>query len=120
MIQVSTDNPSIEIEAQQTAVTIDAQEIAATIDTPQAVAEISIFADAATIELGDHNEVAFDGFETYDGLHTVTPTRSVQRLETKNKIVKKDIVIKEVPFSETSNTAGGTTFYIAMEVEEYG
>lgn len=54
-------------------------------------------------------------YPIYDGRYTVIPTKYEQSLETKNKIVKADIKIKEIPYYETSNISG-TTVYIANEV----
>lgn len=54
----------------------------------------------------------------YNGEYEVVPKREEQQLETKDKILSQDVVVLEVPYSETSNPAGGTTFYIAKEANE--
>lgn len=54
--------------------------------------------------------------EAYEGEHVVVPKMYEQTLETKNKFVREDITVLQIPYFETSNEAGGTTVYIAMEV----
>ena len=51
----------------------------------------------------------------YDGEYEVTPRLQAQTLETADKTMRKDITIKEVPVSETTNPDGGTTIVIAYE-----
>lgn len=53
--------------------------------------------------------------DPYEGAYEVTPKISAQKLETKKKVLTDDINVKGVPAYETSNTAGGKTFYIAKE-----
>lgn len=59
---------------------------------------------------------AIAGGEYYEGNYTVTPkARTAQTLQTKNKTMKENVTVLEVPFFETSNEKG-TTIYIANEV----
>ena len=54
----------------------------------------------------------------YNEKYEVTPLAFQQTiLSTKNKKLIDDIVIKEVPYYETSNTSGGVTVYIAGDIE---
>ena len=53
--------------------------------------------------------------EDYVGEYTVTPSRKQQVLETQNKLLKENITVIEIPYSEVSNLGGGKTFYIARE-----
>lgn len=39
-----------------------------------------------------------------------------QVLNTANKVLSKDIVVRKIPYQETGNTSEGTTVYIGMEV----
>lgn len=55
------------------------------------------------------------GASFYTGEYEVTPTRQDQVLETSNKILREDVTIVEIPYSEVSNLSGGTTYYIARE-----
>lgn len=52
----------------------------------------------------------------YTGPYTVTPKVEAQTLETARKLMTDDVNIKAIPFFETSNAAGGETFYIGTEV----
>jgi hypothetical protein len=51
--------------------------------------------------------------ETYDGPYEVIPDAfEPQILATKNRLLKQNIFVSGIPYSETSNAAGGKTFYI--------
>ena len=56
-----------------------------------------------------------EGYDVYEGDYTVVPSRHTQTLDTSSKVMKSDVVVTDIPYSITSNTAGGTTFYIAKE-----
>lgn len=49
---------------------------------------------------------------TYEGVYDVTPTVDGQILATENKLMGKDLRIKEIPITEVSNNSGGTTVTI--------
>lgn len=52
----------------------------------------------------------------YRGEYNVTPkAHTEQTLETRNTILRNNVVVSQVPYYETSNT-DGTTVYIASEV----
>ena len=51
----------------------------------------------------------------YTGDYDVTPRVESQTLGTADKIMTRDVVINDIPFSETVNPAGGTTVIIAFE-----
>lgn len=46
--------------------------------------------------------------EPYKGSYDVTPTRSVQSLDTDNKMMVRDVTIQPIPYYETSNPKGIT------------
>ena len=52
-------------------------------------------------------------FPYYKGDYTVVPSRKITQLETANQILKKDVIVEAVPYSQVSNAVGGATFYIA-------
>ena len=54
--------------------------------------------------------------EEYEGSYVVTPKVEAQTLETKQKLMADDVTIKEIPFYDTSNNAGGTTVYIGSSI----
>lgn len=70
------------------------------------------------------SEVSFNGqidvtkeYEKYEGDYEITPKAFEQQiLETANKALTDNVVIKEIPCWETSNPSNGTTIYIAKEV----
>ena len=54
--------------------------------------------------------------EKYKGEYNITPLAfQQQELETKNRILEENVIVREVPFFEVSNTEG-TTVYIGSEV----
>lgn len=59
-----------------------------------------------------------DASPIYEGDYNVLPLAFQETvLQTKNKKLVNDIVIKEIPYYETSNPSGGNTVYIAGQVE---
>ena len=58
-----------------------------------------------------HFEVTGGRGEEYDGDYEVVPKpRIAQRLETKDKYMKDDVVVFEIPYFETSNPQGKTVY----------
>lgn len=49
-----------------------------------------------------------EGMETYEGDYTVIPKVSEQELQTKNKMMKDNVTIQQIPFHEFSNETGTT------------
>lgn len=61
-----------------------------------------------------------DSVPEYEGEYTVLPLAFQEtRLSTKDKKLTEDIIVKEIPYYETSNTSGGNTVYIAGQIEFY-
>ena len=54
-------------------------------------------------------------YQDYSGAYDVTPKTEGQILETENKILRQDVLIKKIPYFETSNEYGETIF-IGSEV----
>ena len=55
-------------------------------------------------------------YESYDGEYRITPKAfQSQMLDTENKVLDRNIVVTEVPYYETGNSANGVTSYIAKE-----
>lgn len=57
--------------------------------------------------------------DVYAGPYTATPSAREQVLPTAKLIMSDDLTIKEIPFFEVSNTAGGSTVYIGGNIEIY-
>lgn len=51
--------------------------------------------------------------EEYEGSYEVTPTTEEQLLQTAEKVMRNDLKVKEIPYAEVTNPAGGTTIIIA-------
>lgn len=56
---------------------------------------------------------SMNSYPIYAGETLVIPKVEKQELETKNKTVKDNITVEKIPFSKTSNNAGGNTVVIA-------
>lgn len=52
--------------------------------------------------------------DPYKGEYEITPKVTEQTMPTKEKIMLADVTVKAIPSYNVSNTAGGTTFYIAV------
>lgn len=50
-----------------------------------------------------------NGYEVYEGSYTVTPMVAEQTLDTSQKLMQSDVVIKKIPYFEVSNNSGGIT-----------
>lgn len=50
-------------------------------------------------------------YDIYGGEYKIVPKTFEER------VLKEDVVVKEVPFYETSNDSGGITAYIGKDVE---
>ena len=55
---------------------------------------------------------------TYAGSYSVTPTADGFAVPTAGAYMESDLTVNPVPYSETSNNSGGTTIYVASEVEK--
>ena len=54
----------------------------------------------------------------YDGPYEVTPQVEGQTLPTKNRRMTEDVTVRDIPVYRVSNPAGGSTVYIAKEVDD--
>lgn len=64
-----------------------------------------------TVELS--SELVITGsYERYEGAYTVIPSSAAQTLYTADKYVSNNINVREIPYAEVSNGAGGSTVTI--------
>lgn len=54
----------------------------------------------------------------YAGSYSVTPTADGLSVSTAGSYMEKNMTVNPIPYSETSNNSGGSTIYIASEVEK--
>lgn len=50
--------------------------------------------------------------EVYEGEYIVTPKVESQTLDTAQKLMRADVLIKEIPYAEVTNTSNGKTVTI--------
>lgn len=55
--------------------------------------------------------------DPYTGDYTVTPKVEAQTLPTAKKLMADDLTVLGVPIYEVSNNSGGSTVYIAKEMD---
>lgn len=55
----------------------------------------------------------------YDGDYAVTPDVEAQTMQTKGKAMRENVTVHGIPVFEVVNESGGSTVYIASEVQ-YG
>lgn len=55
------------------------------------------------------------GYDEYEGAYEVTPKVNSQMIETKDKLMYKDLIVGSIPYYEVSNSKGGTTIIIGGE-----
>ena len=73
-------------------------------------AGISISDTKIEAKFGDVIKVG--DYEEYEGATEVIPKTENQSLETANKLMRSDILVREIPYVETSNLSGGYTVNI--------
>ena len=60
------------------------------------------------IELEEGTLIQGDRLPDYEGEYDITPETTQQVLKTKEKSMKRDIVVHEIPYTEFSNVYGTT------------
>ena len=74
--------------------------------------DISVVREAEfQIGLGSEIIIA-DKYAEYEGPSVVTPSSAEQTLFTADRVIKEDINIKSIPYTEIANYAGGNTAII--------
>lgn len=59
-------------------------------------------------------ETLSQDYSMWDGNYIVTPSIFSQSLNTKGKVMRENVTINEIPYSEVSNTSGGNTVHIGF------
>ena len=62
--------------------------------------------------------VTINDVPAYEGNYVVIPETSSQTLETKDKKMLDDILIREIPYYETTNIQNGITVFIADSLHD--
>lgn len=112
-MQISVNDTQARIDVQRADITLDVPQVTVSLSVPAVMVGIAV--EETAVKLGQYVDVPFvtGDHEYYRGDYTVTPKREEQVLATSNKLMAQDVTVKEIPYSVTSNTAGGETFYIA-------
>lgn len=87
---------------------------------------LTSIADAIRVRTGENKKLVFptdfienietlsQDYEIWNGNYTVTPAIIDQILDTQGKVMRNNVVVKEIPYSEVSNTSGGSTVRIGF------
>lgn len=87
---------------------------------------LTSIADAIRVRTGENKELIFptdfieeietlaQDYEMWNGNYIVTPALAEQILDTRGKVMKNNMTIKEIPYTEVSNTSGGNTARIGF------
>lgn len=68
------------------------------------------------IEFGQIQQIASGDIPVYEGDYTVTPNVDGKTLQTKDKLMKENVIVEKIPCFVVSNISGGNTVYIAKEM----
>lgn len=82
-----------------------------TIAEPPIVDICIVSEDTVEVDIGSEL-VRLGDYEEYQGPFSIEPAKHVQKLPTSDKYVSRDITVKQVPYAEVSNNAGGKTVII--------
>lgn len=109
-----TSAVSMEIVGSSSAVAME-------VDSGSSVVAMEVAGGSATanMEVDSYQVITqtADDLEYYNGEYDVMPSAHEDVvLQTTKKLMHSDVTVQEIPCSEVSNTAGGTTIYIANEV----
>lgn len=64
------------------------------------------------IDFGEIYELENEGAAEYEGSYDVTPAVAEQILATEQRIMRSNLVIREIPYRRVSNIQGGETVII--------
>ena len=104
-IQYSLDkqNPESEVQLLKTDGELTGEIVSTYEITSEITSALAIQGQVSTMPL----------LHNYEGTYEISPVAELDIiLETSNKILKNDIVVKEIPYFETSNESGGYTVII--------
>lgn len=80
--------------------------------------EVGQNVNPCSLETAESVTVNMVDIPEYSGSYVVIPDTKDQQLETKNKWMTDDILVKEIPYYETSNQQNGITVYIANSLDD--
>lgn len=74
--------------------------------------EVDVSADQLEFEVEVETKIEVVSGDTYKGDYRSVPQFYEQTYATRNKLMKEDFVVEEIPQSEVSNPSGGLTLTI--------
>lgn len=82
--------------------------------------DLEVEQSTTELSLGTAESVTVNIFEVpeYEGSYVVIPDTQSQTLETKDKRMADDVLVREIPYYETSNPQNGLTVYIANSLDD--
>lgn len=82
--------------------------------------DLEVEQSTTELSLDTAESVAVNMFEVpeYEGSYVVIPDTQSQTLETKDKRMADDVLVREIPYYETTNQQNGITVYIANSLDD--
>lgn len=82
--------------------------------------DLEVEQSTTELSLDTAESVAVNIFEVpeYEGSYVVIPDTQSQTLETKDKRMADDVLVREIPYYETTNQQNGITVYIANSLDD--
>lgn len=90
----------------------------ATVETDELLFDGQIERDELEFDGYIDSSIAISQIDVYDGPYTVTPKIIGQTLETRDKKMARNVLVREIPYYETINVSGGNTVFIANSLED--
>lgn len=75
-----------------------------------------IASSPVTMRVSDAVVIGTGSVDPYEGAYVVIPKITDQTLDTERKLMMQDLLVKQIPFYDVSNAAGGSTIFIGSEV----
>ena len=75
-----------------------------------------IASSPVTMRVSDAVVIGTGAVDPYEGAYVVIPKITDQTLDTERKLMLQDLLVKQIPFYDVSNAAGGSTIFIGSEV----
>lgn len=117
-LQVEQGAQGFSLDTVDESVTVNLFDISLSESRQEYALEVGQNANPCSLETAESVVVNMVDIPEYSGSYVVIPDTQDQQLETKNKWMADDILVKEIPYYETSNQQNGITVYIANSLDD--
>lgn len=117
-LQVEQGAQGFSLDTVDESVTVNLFDISLSESRQEYALEVGQNVNPCSLETAESVTVNMVDIPEYSGSYVVIPDTKDQQLETKNKRMTDDILVKEIPYYETSNQQNGITVYIANSLDD--